>query len=73
MILDTGFNNGFKNNFNNYNKKNNYESTIKSLEKAQEILDDRLNKKQISNEDYIKKSKEIKNDLEKYKNINSNL
>ena len=76
MILNTGFNGsnkGFNNNIsNNFNKikTNNYVSTIKNLEKAQDILDQRLKSKQISNEDYIKKSNEIKNNIEKYKNNN---
>lgn len=68
------FNNGFNNNFNNnFIKKNNYESTIKNLEKAQEILDQRLSRKQISNEEYIRKSKEIKNDIDKYTNMSNNI
>ena len=46
-----------------------YESTIKNLEKAKEILDERFAKKQISNEEYIKKSKEINSKIESYKNI----
>jgi len=65
MILNTGFNNKFNNNF-NFN--NNNDSIIKSLEKAQGILDERLSRKQISNEEYIRKSNEIKKDIEKYKN-----
>ena len=64
------FNNGFNNNF---IKKNNYESTIKNLEKAQEILDQRLSRNQISNEEYIRKSKEIKNDIDKYTNMSNNI
>lgn len=68
------FNNGFNNNFNNnFIKKNNYESTIKNLEKAQEILDQRLSRNQISNEEYIRKSKEIKNDIDKYTNMSNNI
>lgn len=46
-----------------------YESTIKNLEKAQELLDQRFAKKEISNDDYIKKSKEIKSQIDKYKSI----
>lgn len=42
-----------------------YESTIKNLEKAQELLDQRFAKKEISNDDYIKKSKEIKSQIDK--------
>ena len=69
MILNNGFNNSFKNNFNLLNNKNNYDTTIKNLEKALEILEDRYSKKQISDEEYIKKSKEIKSNIDKYKNI----
>lgn len=47
----------------------NYESTIKNLEKAQELLNQRFAKKEISNEDYIRKSKEITKEIEKYKRI----
>ena len=49
-----------------------YESTIKNLEKAKEILDERFSKKQISNEEYIKKSKEINSKIESYKNMMNN-
>ena len=74
MILNTGFNannfNNSNNNFvNNFNNSNNYESTIKNLEKAQGILDQRFSKKQISNEEYIRKSNEIKKDIEKYERL----
>ena len=44
-----------------------YESTIKNLEKAKELLDERFAKKQISNEEYLKKSKEINSKIETYK------
>ncbi len=44
-----------------------YESTIKNLEKAKELLDERLAKKQISEEEYIKKTKEINAQIEVYK------
>ena len=53
----------------NAKRNANIEITIKNLEKAKEILDDRFNKKQISNEDYIIKSKQIDNEIEKYKNM----
>ena len=46
-----------------------YESAIKNLEKAQQILDDRFAKKQISNEDYIKKSKDITKQIEDCKRM----
>ncbi len=58
------FNNDFK-----AIKKVTYESTIKNLEKAQEILDDRYNKKQITDSEYIKRSKEINADIEKYRRL----
>lgn len=44
-----------------------YESTIKNLEKAKELLDERYAKKLISDNDYIQKSKEINSQIEKYK------
>lgn len=46
-----------------------YEYTIKNLEKAKELLDQRFYKKEISNEDYIKKSREIDSQIQKYKQI----
>lgn len=49
-----------------------YESTIKNLEKAKEILDERYAKKQISNEEYIIKSKEINAKIESYRKIINN-
>lgn len=42
--------------FNNLFKKTNLEEELKSIIKAQEILDDRFNKKQISSETYKQKS-----------------
>ena len=48
-------------------RNNSYESTVKNLEKAKEVLDERYAKKQISDEDYAKKSKEIVSQIEKYK------
>ena len=44
-----------------------YESTIKNLEKAQEILDQRLKNQQIDNDEYIKKSKDIAAQIEQYR------
>ena len=44
-----------------------YESTIKNLEKAKELLDERFAKKQISNDEYIRQSKEINAKIEAYK------
>lgn len=44
-----------------------YESTIKNLEKAKEILDRRYSNEEISKEEYIKKAKEIENQIAKCK------
>lgn len=49
-----------------------YESTINNLEKAKALLDERYAKKQISDKDYIEKSKEINQQIEKYRNIINN-
>ena len=46
-----------------------YESTIKNLEKAQQLLDERYRNKQVSDADYIKKSNEIKSQIDKYKAV----
>lgn len=46
-----------------------YEATIKNLEKAQQLLDERYRNKQISDADYIKKSNEIKANIDKYKHV----
>ena len=46
-----------------------YEATIKNLEKAQQLLDERYRNKQISDADYIKKSNEIKAHIDKYKRV----
>ncbi len=50
----------------------NYESTIKNLEKAKELLDERFAKKQISDSEYIRKSKEINAQIENYRKIINN-
>ena len=55
-------------NFNNY-KENSYKSSIDTLKKSQVILDERLSKKQISNDEYIEKSKKIKEKLDEYNRI----
>lgn len=47
----------------------NYEATIKNLEKAKELLDQRFAKKEISNEDYIRKAKDIEKEIAKYKSM----
>ena len=46
-----------------------YEETIKNLEKAKELLDLRLMNKQISDSEYIKKTKEIDAQIQKYKAV----
>jgi len=46
-----------------------YKETIKNLEKAKEILEQRLASKQISDSEYVKKSKEIDAQIEKYKSM----
>ena len=53
-------------------RMSNYESAIANLEKAKELLDERYAKKQISDSDYIKKSKEINTQIENYKKITNN-
>ena len=49
-----------------------YETTIKSIEKSLEILDDRYKKKLISDREYIEKSQKLRNDLAKYKRMVEN-
>lgn len=61
----------FTNNL-NAQRMSNYESAIANLEKAKELLDERYAKKQISDSDYIKKSKEINTQIENYKKITNN-
>lgn len=48
--------------------KNNLKEELKSIVKAQEILDDRFTKKQISNETYKQKSLEFMLRKEKIEN-----
>ncbi len=50
----------------------NYESTIANLEKAKELLDERYAKKQISDSEYVKKSKEIVSQIENYRKMINN-
>ena len=59
---------------NNFNamQNNNYETTIKNLEKAKELLDERYYKKQISDSEYIRKSKEINSQIEHYRKMINN-
>ena len=54
------------------NKMYGYETTIKNIEKSLEILDERFRNKTISNQEYIEKSKKLRADLEKYKNLKEN-
>ena len=46
-----------------------YEGTLKNLEKAQQLLDERYRAKLISDADYIKKSNEIKAQMDKCKSV----
>ena len=46
-----------------------YESTIINLEKAKELLNKRYENKEISNEEYIKRAKELDEQIHKYKQI----
>ncbi len=60
------FNNIFKTDLNE-TQRGNIESTIRSLEKSKELLDERYKNKQISNEAYIKQCQKINIELEKYR------
>ena len=53
----------------NAKRNANYEATIKNLEKAKDILNERYNKKEISDSDYIKKMKDIDEQIKKYKQM----
>ena len=46
-----------------------YESTVKSLEKAKEILNQRLANKTITDDEYMKKVKELDAQIQKYKTM----
>ena len=46
-----------------------YESTIKNLEKAKELLKKRYINKEISDSEYIKRCKEINEQIKKYKQV----
>lgn len=63
MIFNTGF---------DAQRNNNYQNTINNLEKAKALLEERYAKKQISDQEYIKRSKDISNQIEKYRNIVNN-
>ena len=56
----------------NAQRNANYDSTIKNLEKAKEILDEKKKKKLISDSEYIKRSKEINVQIENYRNRMNN-
>jgi uncharacterized membrane protein len=61
----------FKNDFNSM-RNSNYESAISNLEKAKELLDERHAKKLISDDEYVKKSKEIVAQIENYRKMINN-
>ena len=63
MIFNTGF---------DAQRNNNYQTTINNLEKAKALLEERYAKKKISDQEYIKRSKDISNQIEKYRNIVNN-
>ncbi len=46
-----------------------YKETIKNLEKAKELLDQRYANKQISDSEYAKRIKEIEAQIAKYRNM----
>ena len=60
------FNNIFKVDYSE-KQKGDIESTIRTLEKSKELLDQRFKNKQISNEAYIKQCQKINIELEKYR------
>lgn len=53
----------------NVNAKKNgmYEETIKNLEKAKQILDQRLANKTVTDSEYARKAKELDEQIQKYK------
>ena len=58
----------FKNDFNS-RRIANYEAAIKNLEKAKELLEKRYINKEISDSEYIKRCKEINEQIKKYKQV----
>ena len=51
-----------------FRKENkNYEEELKGLEKAQELLNERFEKKFVSNEVYLKKTEELRKKIDKCK------
>lgn len=59
MIWDTNSANTQKNGM--------YEETIKNLEKAKQILDQRLANKTVTDSEYAQKTKELEAQIQKYK------
>lgn len=53
----------------NSKRDSNYEITIKNLEKAKELLDQRYYNKQVSDSEYIKRSKDINAQIDYYKKL----
>ncbi len=49
-----------------------YKATIESLEKARDLLNKRYNNKEISTSEYVKRCKEIEDNIRKYKNLLNN-
>ena len=56
----------------NSQRNNTYEIAIKNLEKAKELLEERHMKEQISDDEYVKKSKEINDKIEQYRKVMNN-
>jgi uncharacterized membrane protein len=54
------------------NHNSQIESTIKNLEKAKALLDERYKKGSISDKDYIEKSRSLDDQIKKYKNLLEN-
>ena len=53
----------------NAQKNGMYKEAIKNLEKAKSILDERYARKEVSDSEYMKRSKEINQQIEKYRAI----
>lgn len=53
----------------NAKKNGMYEDAIKNLEKAKQILDDRLSKGTVSDSEYATKMKELDAQIQKYKSM----
>ena len=50
-------------------KQDSTKNAIENLKKAQAILDERYEKKLVSNEEYIRRSNELKEQLDKYSGL----